>query len=143
MLQFKSQLIRYVETFLRSLPLLAGFSSEAQTLNIKMKSSTEAKEPISCLKVILEQRAEYRPGTGLPEIYSASLVVETELPVIKRVLWFWRKTIFVWISMASFMMELMFLLVCCRPVIVPRTRARRSPGKKIPHRNDVALIKDS
>ncbi|PIA33882.1 hypothetical protein AQUCO_03900023v1 [Aquilegia coerulea] len=125
MLQFKSQLIRYAQTFLRSLPLLAGYTSESQTLIINMRGFTEGNEPTSCLKVILEQRAEFQPSSGIPEIYAASLVLESELPLIKQIIWHWRKTIFVWISMASFAVELMFMLICCRPIIVPRAQSRQ------------------
>ncbi|KAF9618124.1 hypothetical protein IFM89_000240 [Coptis chinensis] len=86
MLQFKSQLIRYIETFLRSFPLLTGYSSESQIISIKMKGFTEGNEPTSCLKVILEQRAKYRAGSGITKIYEASLILESEPPLVKKIL---------------------------------------------------------
>ncbi|XP_010242174.1 PREDICTED: seipin-2 [Nelumbo nucifera] len=127
MLQFKSQPIRLLETFLKSVPLVAGYASESQTLNLKMKGFTDKNEPTSCLRVVLEQRAEYRPGSGIPELYHASLVLESELPLFKRVIWNWKITIFIWTGIVSFMMEFIFILVCCRPIIIPRSKPKPMP----------------
>ncbi|KAF3951136.1 hypothetical protein CMV_023183 [Castanea mollissima] len=80
--------------------------------------------PTACLKVTIEQRAEYRPGAGIPELYDASLILESELPLFKRIIWYWKKTIFIWISIMSFMMQLLFTLVCCRSIIIPKARPR-------------------
>ncbi|KAF8413670.1 hypothetical protein HHK36_001662 [Tetracentron sinense] len=129
MLRFKSQPIRYLETFLKTAPLVAGYSSESQILKLKMRDFTEGYEPTACLKVILEQRAEYQPGAGIPEIYAASLMLETELPLIKRIIWYWRKTLFIWTSMVSFIMEILLILVFCRPIIIPRARPRDYSAK--------------
>ncbi|XP_043702792.1 seipin-2 [Telopea speciosissima] len=124
MLRFKSEPIRYLETFLRTAPLVTGYSSESQTLNLKMRGFTEEKEPTACLRVVIEQRAEYRPGAGIPEIYNASLMIESELPLFKRFIWYWKKTIFIWTSMSLLMVELMLALVCCRPILIPRPKPR-------------------
>ncbi|KAH7545034.1 hypothetical protein FEM48_Zijuj01G0050600 [Ziziphus jujuba var. spinosa] len=127
-LQFKSEPIRLLLTFLKVAPLVAGYVSESQTLKVKIRGFTEGDVPTACLRVTMEQRAEYQPGAGIPEIYEAFLVLESELPLFKRILWYWKKTIFVWISMTSFMMELLFALVCCRPIIIPRARTRTRDG---------------
>lgn len=95
---------------------------------MKVRGFTEGEVPTACLRVIIEQRAEFQPGAGIPEIYDAFLVIESELPLFKRILWYWKKTIFVWISMTSFLMELLFTLVCCRPIIIPRARVRTRDG---------------
>lgn len=124
MLRFKSQPILFLETFLKTASLVAGYSSESQIVNMKMRGLTEENEPTACLRVVLEQRAEYRPGAGIPEIYAASLVLESELPLFKRIIWCWKNTIFIWTSMMSFMMELMLILVCCKPIIIPRLKLR-------------------
>ncbi|KAM1343711.1 hypothetical protein FF1_007812 [Malus domestica] len=63
---------------------LGVFQSETQVLNIKMSGHIEGLEPTAYLKVILEQRAEFQNGAGLPQIYAASLVLESELPRSKR-----------------------------------------------------------
>ncbi|XP_038973952.1 seipin-2-like [Phoenix dactylifera] len=122
MLRFKSSHIRLTETFLKSGTLLAGYSSESQFLRLKMTGFTEGTEPTVCIRVVLEQRAEFRPGAGIPEIYAASLRLESELPLFKKLIWNCRRTLYIWISMGLFIMELLVFLVCCRPIIVPRSR---------------------
>ncbi|XP_010462979.1 PREDICTED: seipin-2-like [Camelina sativa] len=127
MLRFRSEPIRLVQTFFKVVPLVTGYVSEIQTLRLKLKGFVEKDIPTACLKIIIEQRAEYRPGAGIPELYDASLSVESGLPFFKKVIWKWRKTLFVWISMSLFITELIFTLVCCRPLIIPRTRPRNRP----------------
>ena len=124
MLRFRSEPIRLITTFLNIVPLLTGYISETQTLDAKMSGFIEGDVPTSCLKVTLEQRAEYLPGAGIPQIYDSSIFIESEHPLIKRILWYWKITIFIWIAMATFMIELLFVLVCCWPMIIPRTRRR-------------------
>ncbi|KAH7512693.1 hypothetical protein FEM48_Zijuj12G0117800 [Ziziphus jujuba var. spinosa] len=120
MLRFKSLPIRLAQTLLKSAPLVAGFQSESQILNIHMTEFTEGLEPTACLRVILEQRAEYEPGKGIPQIYAAYLDLESELPKLKRFIWCWRRTLFIWSSMISFLTELVIILAFFRPIIVPR-----------------------
>lgn len=86
-----------------------------------MRGITEASEPVMGIRIILEQRAEFSPGAGIPEIYAASLKLEAELPLLKRILWNWRWTLFVWSSMGFFVFELLLALICCRPCIFPRS----------------------
>lgn len=129
MSKFKSQPIRLLLTFFKvaSLVSTAGYVSEAQTLNLNnIRGLNEGMVPTACLRVVVEHRAEYRSGAGIPELYDydASLIIESELPFIKRIIWYWRKTIFIWLSITSFMMELLFTLVCCRPILIPRTGTR-------------------
>ncbi|XP_006660888.1 seipin-2-like [Oryza brachyantha] len=121
MLKFKSAHMHFIETFLRSVSLLSGYSSESQVIRLKMRGITEASEPVMGVRIILEQRAEFSPGAGIPEIYAASLKLEAELPLLKRILWNWRWTLFVWSSMGFFVFELLLALVCCRPCIFPRS----------------------
>ncbi|MCD7470890.1 hypothetical protein HAX54_011092 [Datura stramonium] len=91
MLKFKSQPIRLVETAIKSIPLVTGFQSEVQNLKLFINDFTEGFEPTTCFKVVLEKRAEYQPqGAGIPEIYAATLHVETELPQIKKIIWIWK-----------------------------------------------------
>ncbi|XP_062018278.1 seipin-3-like isoform X1 [Rosa rugosa] len=128
MLQFKSRPIQYIQTFLRSTPLIAGLQSETQVLNIKINEHAEGLEPTTRLKVILEQRAEFHHGEGIPQSYAGSLLLESELPQLKRFVWCWRRTIFVWTSIGSFLAELVFILVFFRPMLVPRGRPEMSSG---------------
>ncbi|KAL0798782.1 hypothetical protein Bca101_053957 [Brassica carinata] len=127
MLRFRSEPVRLVQTFLKVVPLVTGYVSEIQTLSLKLKGFAEKDIPTACLKVMIEQRAEFRPGAGIPELYDASLSLESDLPFFKKVIWKWRKTLYVWISMSLFVTELLFALVCCRPLVLPRTRSRDRP----------------
>ncbi|CAK9151733.1 unnamed protein product [Ilex paraguariensis] len=142
MLRFKSQPIRYVETIVKGVPLVAGFQSEVQHLDIKFGDFTEGYEPTTFLKVVLEQRAEYQSGAGLPEIYSASLSLESELPQVKRIIWDWRRTIFVWISIISFLTELLVVLIFCRPIVLPRGRLRVTGTKTDSQQYKISLNKN-
>nr|VDC98104.1 unnamed protein product [Brassica oleracea] len=132
MLRFRSEPIRLVQTFLKMVPLVTGYVSEIQTLSLKLKGFAEKDIPTACLKVMIEQRAEFRPGAGIPELYDASLSLESDLPFFKKVIWKWRKTLYVWISMSLFVMKLLFALVCCRPLVIPRTRSRDRPPSNSP-----------
>lgn len=129
MLKFRSEPIRLITTFLKIVPLVTGYGSETQTLKAKMRGFVEGDIPTSCLKVTLEQRAEYLPGAGIPQMYDSSIIVESELPFFKRIIWHWKMSIFIWITMMAFMMELLFVLVCCWPIIIPRTRQRSGSAR--------------
>ncbi|OMO74733.1 hypothetical protein CCACVL1_16492 [Corchorus capsularis] len=142
MLQFKSQILRFAEIIIKSISLITGQQSESQVLNIKMDEFTEGLEPTAFLKVTLEQRAEFQPGAGIPEIYAASLALESELPHLKRVIWDWRRTIFVCTSIMWFLMELMAILLFCRPMIIPRGRPRINVyGENISPSNFISWVK--
>ncbi|KVH89458.1 seipin-2-like [Cynara cardunculus var. scolymus] len=123
MLQFKSEPIRLVSTVLNLAPLLTGYSSETQTLNIKFKGYTEKDIPTSCSRVVLEKRAEFERGGGIPELYAASVKLESQLPFLKRMLWHWRIMIYLWISMMMFTVELLFTLLFCTPIVFPWLRS--------------------
>ncbi|KAL5839251.1 hypothetical protein ACOSQ3_011959 [Xanthoceras sorbifolium] len=129
MLRFKSEPIRLLLTFLKAAPVVAGYVSESQTMKVKLRGFVEGNVPTSCLKVIIEQRAEFWPGAGIPQIYDVSLILESELPLFKRIIWYWRKTIFIWVSMTLFIVQLAFMLICCRPVILPKARPREGSAR--------------
>ncbi|RDX96778.1 Seipin-2, partial [Mucuna pruriens] len=129
MLKFVSDPIRLIMTFLKVVPLVTGYISETQTLNVKMRGFVEGDVPTSCLKITLEHRAEYPPGAGIPQIYDSSVIIESELPLFKRIIWHWKMSIFVWITMMAFIMELLFVLACCLPIIIPRTRQRSGSAR--------------
>ncbi|KAK2642575.1 hypothetical protein Ddye_024338 [Dipteronia dyeriana] len=102
MLRFKSEPIHLLLTFLRAAPLVAGYVSETQTVKVKHRGFMEGNVPTSCLKVKIEQRAEFWVGAGIHQIFYASLILETELPLFKRIIWYRRKTIFIWITMTLY-----------------------------------------
>ncbi|KAE8673316.1 NOD26-like intrinsic protein 1,2 isoform 1 [Hibiscus syriacus] len=135
MLKYISVPIRLLLTFFKVAPLVTGYTREAQNLNLKIRGLNEGTVPTACLKVVLEQRAEFRPGAGIPELYDAFLILDSELPFIKRIIWSWRRTIFVWVSMTLFMTEVLFTLVCCSPLLLPRKRTRDGSARSTPTRN--------
>ncbi|KAJ9135982.1 hypothetical protein P3X46_033100 [Hevea brasiliensis] len=128
MLKFRSEPVRFLLNFFKIVPLVTGYTSEIQTLKVKIRGFKEGDEPTSCLKVTVEQRAEFQAEGGVPEIYDASLVLETDLSILKRIIWCWKNTIFACISMMLFIIELLFTIICCRPAIIPRTRSRGVPA---------------
>ncbi|KAK9055936.1 hypothetical protein SSX86_027023 [Deinandra increscens subsp. villosa] len=128
MLQFKSQSIRLVSTFFNLASLLSGYSSETQTLDIKFRGYIEKEVHTYCSQVVIEQRAEFARRGGVPEIYSASLKIESKLPFVKRMLWYSKWLIYMWISIMTYIMELLFTLLCCRPIIFPWERSEGGSG---------------
>ncbi|XP_042057665.1 seipin-2-like [Salvia splendens] len=139
MLHYMSQSIRLLLTFLKVAPILTGYTTETQNLKVNFKDFTEGQTPTASIRVVLEQRAEYSPGAGVPEIYSASLTLESNLPLTKRILWYWKKTLFVWVSMAVLMIELVFALLCCRPVIIPKIRLWEAAPREAASHHDLIL----
>lgn len=125
MLQFKSQPLRLLITAFKLAPLITGYSSESQTLTLKFRDYTEHKIPTSAVRVVLQPRAQFTKGGGLPEIYTAYLKLESQLPFFKRMLWSWRVTVFVWVSIMVFTMVSVFAMMCCSPVFLPRLRLPR------------------
>ncbi|CAN4105669.1 unnamed protein product [Withania somnifera] len=136
MLQFVSNPIRLFSSFLRAAPLVTGYTSESQKLKVDLKGFSEGVIPTACLRVIIEQRAEFHPGSGIPEIYAASLTLGSELPFMKRMIWYWKSTLFVWVSMTLFTMEFLFTLLCCKPLIIPRLRLRHDPNSHTGSQNN-------
>ncbi|GAB2287552.1 hypothetical protein Dimus_021926 [Dionaea muscipula] len=120
LLKFRSEPLRLMLTYFKIFPLIAGYASESQTLKLNFNGFTEGDVPTSCVKVIIAPRAEFRTGAGIPELYNAVLQVLSELPFLKRILWHWKMTIYIWLSMMVFMVELLFALVCCRTLLIPR-----------------------
>lgn len=135
MLKFRSEPIRFLLTVFKIVPLITGYSSETQILNLKITGLHEGTVPTACLRVVLEQRAEFRSGAGIPELYDASLILDSELPFFKRMIWYWRRTIFIWLSMTLFTTGVLFTLVCCRPLLIPRTRMRDGSTRSMSTQN--------
>ncbi|KAI3742839.1 hypothetical protein L1987_60535 [Smallanthus sonchifolius] len=126
-MQFKSWPIRLLMTVFKLAPLITGYSSESQTLHIKFDGYTEREIPTCGARVVLEPRAEFAKGGGVPEIYTAYLKLESQLPLLQRILWSWKVTVFVWTSIMIFTMGSVFIMLCCIPVFVPGLQPRRVP----------------
>lgn len=78
--------------------------------------------------MVLEQRAKYHNGEGIPQIYAASIALESELPRLKRIVWHWRRTVFIWFSFMLYLTEVVVVLVLFRAVVVPRRGKRDAKG---------------
>ncbi|KAI3708249.1 hypothetical protein L2E82_37414 [Cichorium intybus] len=124
-LRFKSQPIRIAETVLKSVPLMTGFQAEVQKLNIKFDEFSEQKEPSASIRVVLEQRAEFKHAGGIPEVYSGSLHLWSKLPKIKQILWTWKITVFVWISIMSFLTQLVVALTFYRATLTKAMKQKK------------------
>ncbi|MED6157348.1 hypothetical protein PIB30_022315 [Stylosanthes scabra] len=131
MLKFRSEPIRLIKTLFNIVPLLTGYASETQTLDVNIMGFVEREEPTSCVRVTLEPRSEHIHGAGLPQIYDSSVVIEAQLPFYKRIIWNWKICLFIWIAMTSFVVQVLFLVVCCWPFIIRRTwQKRRRPAPR-------------
>lgn len=124
MLRFKSPAIRVVENSIKIIPHITGMRSDGQNLVIGVEEFDEGDEATIGFKVVLEKRAELEDGCGLPEIYGATLDIASKLPLLKGMVWNWRLTIFVWIGFISFMAEMMVMLLCCTPLLLPGRRSK-------------------
>ncbi|XP_076932832.1 seipin-2-like [Bidens hawaiensis] len=112
-IRFKSGPIRLLMMILKLAPLITGYSSESQTVHIKFNQYTEREIPTSCVRVALEPRAEFAKGRGVPQIYTAYLKLESQLPFMKRALWSWKATVFVWTGLVIFMLGSVVMMFCC------------------------------
>ncbi|XP_010537715.1 PREDICTED: seipin-3-like [Tarenaya hassleriana] len=121
MLWFKSKPIRLVETAIRTAPLLAGLQSETQTLHVKADGFKEGLEPTTSVKISLDERAA-STGGGIPEVYSATMLMESASPRLRKMLWLWRFTVFVWTSFAVFCTELVAAWIFLRRVVARRNK---------------------
>ncbi|KAL3631480.1 hypothetical protein CASFOL_024464 [Castilleja foliolosa] len=130
MLRFKSNPVRAVETLLNSVHLITGLKSEVQKLKIVMGEFNKGYKPASSFKVILVQRAEFEGGSGVPEIYGGTLEIASELPKLKRILWSWRRTMFVWIGFGFFVAEMMVLLIFFRGIVLSKSKGTMSSYNK-------------
>ena len=125
MLRFWSWPIRYARTFLMGVPLVFGVTSETQRVTFPALRHKEAAYPrTEDIRLTLFPRAG---TTALPQFYDAEVVVRSRPPWLKEVVYRWRLTLSVWMSLYVFVMLVMFLVLFLKPLIFPATR---SGGKR-------------
>ncbi|KAF3796181.1 Seipin-1 [Nymphaea thermarum] len=116
MLRFRSFPVRLIRSFFLLIPLVLEISDETQmikTLVLKYKETAMRTEQI---KVRLQARA----GTmGLPQIYSARIILNSRPPWKKKLVHSWRLPFYIWSSLYVYIMLLVVLVSCCRRVIFP------------------------
>lgn len=97
-----------------------GISREAQILALRLfEHEEEMKIPTAAVRFILEPKAGFPSGQGLPQVYSAEAHIVSVLPWAKDILRRWKWTFYVWSGLSLFMFELMVVLCCCHQVLLP------------------------
>nr|GMC76299.1 seipin-1 [Ipomoea batatas] len=116
MLQFRSQPIRLMRELIWGVPLLLGIASETQRIVIPMIRHKEGYPRTEAIRVILMPRAS---TLALPQVYEAEIILKSHLPWMKEVLYRWKWTFYVWVSMYIYMALLVVSLCCFRSLMVP------------------------
>ncbi|KAL3692833.1 hypothetical protein R1sor_006484 [Riccia sorocarpa] len=118
-LPYRSAFIRLFRTVVYSLPLLMGFSSEAHRLEVTVLQAQEKMIPTASVRILLEPKAGFLEGGGLPELYEAELQLESVLPWPKAIIRRWKWTFYVWNGICLFLFEVAVVLCCCRQLLLP------------------------
>nr|GMC70766.1 seipin-1 [Ipomoea batatas] len=116
MLQFRSQPIRLMRELIWGVPLLLGIATETQRIVIPMIRHKEGYPRTEAIRVILMPRAS---TLALPQVYEAEIILKSHLPWMKEVLYRWKWTFYVWVSMYIYMALLVVSLCCFRSLMVP------------------------
>lgn len=110
MLRFRSLPVRLIRAFLMGMPLLLGICSESQQVAIDLMRYKETRrKSTEMIRVWLTPRAG---TTDLPQLYEAELLLKTQLPWPKDLLYNWKWTLYVWTSLHVYFV-LLILLACC------------------------------
>ncbi|KAL6586804.1 hypothetical protein OROMI_001792 [Orobanche minor] len=117
MIRFRSWPIRLTRTFLMSVPLLLGITTETQTITLPMLKHKEASYPrTEYTRITLTPRA----GTAsLPQFYNAEVVVKSRPPWTRELVHRWKWTFCVWTALYIFVVLVMILVFFLKPVIFP------------------------
>lgn len=102
MLHFKSNTLHYIKSILMAIPLLAGVSSETQTLALHLLEwQEERSSPSAGIRISLVPRAGRPVTTGLPELYNAEIQVDSEAPCMaSSSVRSWKWTLLMWIGLS-------------------------------------------
>lgn len=125
MLRFHSAPIRMLKTFLVSLPSMVGGFPESQTLEVHlMEFEEQPLTPTSSVRISMQPKAGLPLGHGIPEIYSADVYIDSHLPWLKNMIRNWKWTLYIWMGLMLYVMEIVLLLCCCRHALLPQTWMR-------------------
>ncbi|KAH1155945.1 Seipin-1 [Glycine max] len=114
MLRFRSSPIRLVRTLMMGVPLVLGISGETQNINVDILKHKEDYRRSNSIRVTLHPRA----GTSsLPQLYEAKIAINSHLPWTKELVRNWKWTFYVWVSLYVYIVLLVSLLCCYRPLI--------------------------
>ncbi|XP_002976810.2 seipin-1 [Selaginella moellendorffii] len=128
MLRFQSVPIRYARTLIYSVPVLLDVAGEYQILELEMINLRRPRASpvhVASVKVLLEPRAGFGPGSGLPELYASEIQIRADLPWKKSLVYKWRRTLYVWSATVLFVTELGIVLCCFRQLLIPKKTRQR------------------
>ncbi|XVE62191.1 hypothetical protein DITRI_Ditri06bG0098800 [Diplodiscus trichospermus] len=132
MLQFRSLPVRLARTFIMSITLLLGISSETQKIKIEVLTYKEGHPRSEAVRVTLAPRA----GTSmLPQLYEAKIIMNSQLPWTKQLVHNWKWTLYVWTSLYVYILFVIVLVGCLRPLLFPVTTA----GLSYPEERDTGV----
>lgn len=116
MLRFRSLPVRLARTFIMSVPLVLGITGETQQINIETLKHKEGYPRTGAIRVTLSPRA----GTHfIPQLYEAEILMKSKLPWTKEFVRSWKWTFYVWSSLYIYIILLITLFSCCKPVFFP------------------------
>ncbi|CAN6461873.1 unnamed protein product [Victoria cruziana] len=125
MLRFRSFPVRLVRSFLLFIPLLLGLSDETQTIRTRGLTYKETAMRTEQIRVRLQARA----GTmGLPQVYSARIILNSRPPWKKELVHSWRLAFYICSSLYMYIVILVVLVSCCRRVMFPASLRLRNTG---------------
>ncbi|PHT26205.1 hypothetical protein CQW23_34179 [Capsicum baccatum] len=116
MLRFRSLPIRLMREFMMSVPLVLGLTAEMQRIIVPMLKHTESLPRTEAIRITMMPRA----GTlSLPQLYQSEIILQSQPPWYKNLVYKWKWTFSVWTSMYLYVTMLLILLNWCRPLIFP------------------------
>ncbi|GFZ14527.1 putative adipose-regulatory protein [Actinidia rufa] len=119
MLRFRSLPIRLMQTFIMGIPLLLGITAETQKIVVPMLKHNEGYPRTEAIRISLIPRA----GTSLvPQLYEAEIIINSHLPWSKEIVRRWKWTFCVWVSIHIYIILVIILVCCFRPLIFPTSR---------------------
>lgn len=116
MLRFRSLPVRLIQTSIMSLPVVMGITGETQEIRVQILKYKEGYPRTEAIKVTLKPKAG---STALPELYAARIFINSQPPWRKELVHNWKWTFYVWSSLYMYIMLLMILVGCCKPIIFP------------------------
>ncbi|KAK6791907.1 hypothetical protein RDI58_010988 [Solanum bulbocastanum] len=116
MLRFRSLPIRLMREFIMSVPLVLGLAAETQTIVVPMLKHKEGLPRTEAIRITMIPRA----GTfSLPQLYQSQIILKSQPPWYKNLVYKWKWTFSVWTSMYMYATLLVILLNLCRPLMFP------------------------
>ncbi|CAN4106283.1 unnamed protein product [Withania somnifera] len=115
-LRFRSLPIRLMREFIMSVPLVLGLTAETQRIIVPILKHKEVIPKTEAIRITMKPRA----GTlALPQLYQSEIMLKSQPPWYKDLVYKWKWTFSVWTSMYLYITLLIILLNWCRPLVFP------------------------